>query len=137
MEASHDALQEGMVPLESGTASGSDKPIGISPDPHLQKNSGTPEHHHQTSPPTGTRHHDLAVNFTVSSRIARDLYSEDTRQRRDRGQWLHSRAGRIHLHHRAAVIDQTKHPKHTRPTGPAGPRRARKAPVVLLRHAGC
>jgi hypothetical protein len=74
MKASHDTLQKGMVPLESGTASGSDKPQWISLDPRQQKNPHTPEDQHQASPPTSMRHHGLAVTITVSSRtMARGL----------------------------------------------------------------
>jgi hypothetical protein len=65
MEASQDALQEGMVPLKNGTASGPDKPTA--PDHRPQKNSSTPEHHHQSSLPIGMCHQDLAATITVSS----------------------------------------------------------------------
>jgi hypothetical protein len=85
MEASYDALQEGMAPLKSGTAPGSDTPTEISPDPRPQKNSDTKERHHQATPPTNTRHHGLAVTILVASRsMVYVLEGGGTRHRQDK-----------------------------------------------------
>jgi hypothetical protein len=54
MEASHDALREGMAPLESGTAPGSDTPTEISPDARPQKT--------QTQRSATTKHHLVVLN---------------------------------------------------------------------------